>query len=274
MELQLKELANKVNSKFRADVAQVFEMNEDGFFIFLLSLPKIMLQVHDIWSVVNMYQWTKCTLVPSYKTNQLRPIQEKKIILNWLLPRLHNKSVELSVYPGEETLRVDHVPKILHVAREIEFQLETISQNLLSKSLVKVLILRKLNRDVVNFKPYLHKLIEQFLCANVEYECYCMIDVLPTDCIYMLEDVTPKRLVCRQSGQNVRVFTAFNPCDVPVSCLVVHSTDSQHPAGNKQFIRVENFKDQMKQVQIVNDFIADAGSCFVYPFEFLPFINH
>lgn len=227
MESRLEELSNTINTKYKTTVSRMLKIN-DNFFILLLSLPNSMLGVHDLWSVLNMYQWTKCTLMPSYSTKQLRPFPEKKIVINWLLPRLHNKSVELNVYPREETLRLDHANKVLYVAREVEFKLETISQNLLAKSLVKVLILRKINREVVNFKCYLHKLIEQFFSLNAEHECYCVVDILPTDSIHMLEDVIPTG-VSRLIGQGLRVYSAFNPSDVPVSCLILYMGNTTFP---------------------------------------------
>ncbi|XP_045213576.2 uncharacterized protein LOC123564236 [Mercenaria mercenaria] len=230
MELPLKKLSDKINSKYRSDVSCVLSIDEDNFYILLLSLPKCVLEVCDVWSIVNLYQWTKYTVMPSYTTKQLRPSLEKKIMLNWLLPKLHNKSVELNVFPQEETLRIDQGPKFLCVAREIEFQLETISQNILSTSLVKVMILRKVDREVVNFKNYLRKLVQQFIRNNAEHECYCVIHVMPSDGIHMLEDVLPLRtkMVC---GQDVRVFSAFNPSNAPVSCLVLYTANTELSAG-------------------------------------------
>ena len=235
MELRIKKLSHKINSKYRSGVANLQNIDDDNFYILSLSLPKSLLEINDIWSAVNVYQWTEHTLMPFHNAKHLRPSIEKKIMLNWLLPKLHNRCIELNIFPQEEALRVDHGPKFLCVAREIEYQLETISPNPLSKSFVKVMIVRKVDRDVVTFKRYLQKLLHQFIQKSTQHECYCVVHLMPSDNIHMLQDVLP--LTTKQAnGQNIKVFSAFNPSHVPVSCIVLYTANLEMSKGEKLII--------------------------------------
>lgn len=226
IETKLIHLAKKINLRFKSEVCCVRKLNDaiENFYIMVFSLPKSLLELCDMWSLVNVYKWTKKTVYPIIKCKDLCHLYEKHVLLNWLLPRLHNKSCEVSIYPLEETLRLDHGNKCPSVAKEIEFRLETISQSLLSKSLVKILVLRKVNRSIVNFKDYLQQTVNIFFSKNADVECYMVVDVLPSDRIHTLYDVLPYN-TGSSGGLNIMVYSAMDPLIRPVSCLVLHASD-------------------------------------------------
>ncbi|XP_052770937.1 uncharacterized protein LOC128210607 isoform X2 [Mya arenaria] len=219
---QLINLCDKANLIFKCEVCRLIRLKSDKFFL-LLSLPRSYLSSHDVWSAVNVYKWKDSTFVSKSPLKHLNPSLEKKVLLNWLLPQLYQKSCEISVYPTEATFRDPKPQKLYIVAKEIEFKLETISQSFLSDAVVKVLIVRKVNRNLVNFKAYLSVLLDNFFTENAGYECVCVVELLPVDDIGTLEDFLP--MSCRRVGQHsVNVYTAFHPRERAISCLVCHKS--------------------------------------------------
>lgn len=213
---ELQSLCDSVNLKYFTEVCRFVNIRDD-LSCLLLCLPRS--QLDDLMSSIQVYRWNTDTFVHDLPAAKVAPALEKKQLLHWLLPKLHNKSCEVSAYPTEETLRLSKPPKQYSVAREIEFRLETLSQSLLSNSVVKVLVLRKVNRSIINYKPYLMKLLENFLHENQDFECFCVIEVLPQDGIYSLRDLVS---VEKAETQEMFVYSAFHPQYQPITCLVLH----------------------------------------------------
>ncbi|XP_052262556.1 uncharacterized protein LOC127866175 isoform X2 [Dreissena polymorpha] len=219
---QLFSLCDKVNCKYEREVCRLFP-DPDNAYCLILTLTSAFIAQHEIWSAVNVFRWTSSTVFcqhPQKKSPSTSPNQETQILLEWLKPQLKKKSCELSSYPVETTLCLNKAPKISPVAREIEFHLQTASQGL-ATDVVKVLILRKVDRSIVQFKPYMRAVLENFLTENRQHECFCVIEVLPTDGVVFRSDVVPA--CAPQGGQlKVDVYTAFNPQERQPSCIVVH----------------------------------------------------
>ncbi|KAL4240302.1 PHD finger protein 6 [Mactra antiquata] len=226
IETKLIHLAEDINSKYKSEVCSVTKLNNggDNFYIMVLSLPKTLLEMYDVWSLVNVYKWSKHTVAPVFESKSPCHSYEKRVLLNWLLPRLHNKSCDISIYPQEEALRLDHGHKYPSVAREIEFRLETISQSLLSKDLVKILVLRKVNRNIVNFKQYLQQTIALFFTKNADCECYMIVDVWKSDGIHTLNDIIPQNVGTIEVPKII-VYSGTDPSIRTVSCLVLYSSE-------------------------------------------------
>ena len=213
-------LCNKVNCKYKSEVCRLVRLNDNEYFLFL-SLPSSFLTRHDVWSVVNVFRWNSYTAALDNPPQAAKPTLEKKILLRWLLPRLYQKSCEISIFPSEDSLRASKSPRMYNVSREIEFKLETLSQSLLNDTVVKVMVLRKVNRKLVNFKNYLLSLLDTFFNDNASYECVCVVELHLTDGVGRLGDVLP--VGCREGeGHQVHVYSAFNPQQREVTCIVLH----------------------------------------------------
>ena len=212
---KLSTLFESVNVKYESDVCRLVPIQDDLYCLFL-SLPK---SLRHVCSSMLVYRWNSETIVFENHDLDMSLFLEKKLLLRWLIPQLKIKSCEMSVYPREETIRQSKPPKQFPVVREIEFQVETISQSHLTSSVVKLLIVRKVNRDMVKYKPYVQKLLETFLAENVEFECFCVLEVLPKDDIHSLRDLVSFE---DSLNQEVFVYSAFPPQHRRITCVILH----------------------------------------------------
>lgn len=208
-----------VNTKFKREVCRLVTI-KDHLFCCLLFLPTSLPASCEILSAVQVCRWTSKTLAFQQLRQDTVQSLEKTILLRWLLPQLAKKSFELTSYPKEQALKLPKAPKNYSVARSIELKIETMSQSLLADSFVTVMVVRKVNRDIVNFKPYLWKVLENFLQEKRDVECFCVVEVLPTDGIQCVRDILPFSTWNRQAI--IHVYSAFQPNFRPITCLVLH----------------------------------------------------
>ena len=85
-----------------------------------------------------------------------------------------------------------------------------------SNTTTAVLAIDSANRDILKYECFVRKAIERFYdyCCG---EIFCIVSVEKGDNIRMIEDILPPHLVRR-----AKVYTAFNPEEYSVSCIVVH----------------------------------------------------
>ncbi|KAL3876849.1 hypothetical protein ACJMK2_034634 [Sinanodonta woodiana] len=173
-----------------------------------------------------LYQWTsKTTIVPGTGNIRYRPNPEfERSTLMMELHKLLCGRFELQTRPVEDVfcLRIadSFMEKMKQKLQELFAVPVTEGSTLLHSRKQIVLCITGVNRELVKYRAYVHKVSEEFFSKYMGkgIELFCIFSIGESDEFASYQDVVPVKF---HADKSLSVFSAFCPESVPVDCVVL-----------------------------------------------------